>query len=284
MPRNYTCFSRYLSSKKTLDDRALNRYVWDTLKATLPNKRLRIVELGAGIGTMIERVVEWDLVTQADYHAIDMSAANIQVLEDRVRQLACDGICVSAETANIFDYIASNPQRCDLLIAHHFLDLLPLEQALPKLLSLLKPNGYFYFTLNFDGITAFEPSVHPSFDEQIERLYHATMDDRPTGGDSKCGRHLLQLLRECGADLLASGSSDWVVHSEPNSRYHADEAYFLHFIISTIESALAAHPALDAEQFARWVDTRHAQIDRGELMYFAHQLDVFGRITSPPLT
>lgn len=277
MSHKYASFSRYLAAKKTVDDRALNQYVWNELHQSLPHRALHVTEIGAGIGTMIERVLDKALVEHGTYHAVDLSAANIKALQDRVGKIDCKGLKISAETVDIFDYIAANPPPCDLLIAHHFLDLLPLEQALPQLLSLLKPNGYFYFTLNFDGITAFEPAFDPTLDDQIERLYHANMDERPTGGDSKCGRHLLQLLRTCGAKLLASGSSDWIVHPTPNGSYLADEAYFLHFIIETICNALAGHPELDAARFNQWVAERHAQIDRGELIYFAHQIDVFGR-------
>ena len=277
MSHKYSCFSRYLAAKKTVDDRALNRYVWEQLHQTLPHRSPHVVELGAGIGTMVERVLDWGLVEGGTYHAIDVSERNIQVLNHRAGKLEHQSLQISAETIDIFDYIASNPPPCDLLIAHHFLDLLPLEQALPKLLSLLKPNGYFYFTLNFDGITAFEPTLEPAFDNHVERLYHANMDERPTGGDSKCGRRLLQLLRTCGAELLASGSSDWIVHPTADGSYLADEAYFLHFIIETVCNALMGHPELDAARFNQWVAKRHAQIDQGELIYFAHQIDVFGR-------
>ena len=38
---------------------------------------------------------------------------------------------------------------------------------------------------------------------------------------------------------------------------------------------LTADP--DAAAFAAWLDDRCAQIDRGELIYVTHQLDVIGR-------
>ena len=60
-------------------------------------------------------------------------------------------------------------------------------------------------------------------------------------------------------------------------RYPADEAYFLHFIVETMASALASHPELDAARFAAWIAARHAQIAAGELIYIAHQLDFAGR-------
>ena len=51
---------RYLAAKKSVDDRALNWQVWQHLVAALPRatpqQPLRILEVGAGIGSMVERL------------------------------------------------------------------------------------------------------------------------------------------------------------------------------------------------------------------------------------
>jgi hypothetical protein len=129
-----------------------------------------------------------------------------------------------------------------------------------------------WLTLNFDGVTTFEPIIDPALDAQIERLYHQSMDSRPTGGDSRSGRHLFNYLRGSGADLIAAGPSDWVVYPQ-HSKYAADEAYFLHFILHFFEQSLTGHPDLDVDAFAAWLHERRAQIDQGELVYIAHQMD-----------
>jgi hypothetical protein len=41
--------------------------------------------------------------------------------------------------------------------------------------------------------------------------------------------------------------------------------------------ALAGHQALDQVRLARWIDRRQAQIEAGELVYIAHQIDFLGR-------
>ena len=46
-------FTRYLASKRTVDDRALNRQVWQTLTDAVagelaPDRPLRVLEVGAG--------------------------------------------------------------------------------------------------------------------------------------------------------------------------------------------------------------------------------------------
>ena len=107
--------------------------------------------------------------------------------------------------------------RCyDLIVAHAFLDLVDLDSALHKLLTLVRPGGLFYFTLNFDGATIFEPQIDPALDQQIEELYHQTMDLRQPGSRpsrmSRTGRRLLVSLTRAGLTILRAGSSDWVIH------------------------------------------------------------------------
>jgi hypothetical protein len=178
------------------------------------------------------------------------------------------------EQADVLEFIERKPTPGDLLIAHAFLDLLPMPESMPKLLSLTK--NLAWLTINFDGITALGPALDAALDEQIERLYHKTMDTRPTGGDSRAGRHLFHHLREAGAEILAAGPSDWVVYAT-NGQYPPEEDYFLYFILHFLEESLAGAPELDASAFALWLAERRAQIGRGELIYIAHQMDFLAR-------
>jgi hypothetical protein len=193
-------------------------------------------------------------------------------------------VTVVLETIDLFGFIAREWGRrtWDLLIAHAFLDLMDVPTTLPLLFSLLKPGGLFYFTIVFDGATILQPEIDPALDAQIERLYHQTMDQRviknQRSGDSQAGRHLFHHLQAAGAELLDAGSSDWVIFAGPSDGYQADEAYFLHFIIHTIDTALARHPHLDTNHFNAWITQRHEQIEQGKLVYIAHQLDFVGRV------
>jgi len=84
-------------------------------------------------------------------------------------------------------------------------------------------------------------------------------------------------LAQTGVEIIEAGSSDWVVY--PAARgYCADEAYFLHFIIDTLQSALENHEALATrrEPFSEWIALRHRQIQANQLVYIAHQLDFVG--------
>ena len=278
MPFLYS-FPRYLSAKKTVDDRALNAHVWETLHQQMPEQP-RILEIGAGIGTMVERLVEQRFISSASYTAIDSQVENIHTAQQRLVDLP-ETINLTLEAIDLFDFIQREhtKQQWDVLIAHAFLDLMDIPATLPPLFSLLKPGGLFYFSINFDGVTTLEPAIDPALDAKIEQLYHQTMDERVTdgqpSGDSRSGRHLFGHLREAGAQILAAGSSDWVVFAGEEG-YPADEKYFLQFIVETMHRALAKNPALDEGLFSDWVAKRKAQIETGELVYIAHQLDFVG--------
>jgi hypothetical protein len=112
----------------------------------------------------------------------------------------------------------------------------------------------------------------------VVSLYHGTMTadaGRTRAGHPETGRRLMLALPRSGASILAAGSSDWVVFPIQGT-YPGDEAYFLHHILDTVRGALEGNPALDAGAFEAWRSARHAQVERGELVFIAHQLDVFG--------
>jgi len=283
-------FPHYLLAKQSVDDRALNKDVLNALKANLPQQPIRIIEVGGGIGTMLGRLIRWDVIQRAEYVLVDAMVENIEYASAWIPQFATEAglgverieqnqvrmfdktndLQISLERADVFDFIQMNKEPADLLIAHAFLDLLPLPDSLPKLLSLTK--ALAWLTVNFDGMTTLEPMIDTGLDEKIERLYHKTMDTRSTGGDSKCGRHLFRHLRSVGANILAAGASDWVVHALAG-KYLEDEEYFLYFILHFLEESLKGHPELDADAFAHWLKARRAQVERGELVYIAHQMD-----------
>jgi hypothetical protein len=293
-------FPRYLLSKQTVDDRALNKDVLAALKANLPSRPLRIIEVGGGIGTMLARLLRWELITHTEYTLVDEMEENIRFAlgwlpvwaRERGFQAALTGesqlhildashdVSVNLVQADVFNFIGQNPAPADLLIAHAFLDLLPMPESLPKLLSLT--TDLAWLTINFDGMTTFAPSLNPELDSVIERLYHQTMDSRPTGGDSLSGRHLFGYLKQAGAEILSAGASDWMVYPVDGG-YPAEEAYFLQFILHFFEESLENHPELDAAVFADWLEKRHVQVERGELVYIAHQVDFLARSPLPPV-
>lgn len=302
-PEEYS-FTRYLAAKKSVDDRALNRQVLqvlgDTLGEITHDRRLKVLEIGAGIGTMIERMVDWGIFFEVELTAIDAEMENIDVGRQRLLHWAAQNgfrivengvelqfssdrgeILVKLLAVDLFDFLEQyeGSKSWDLLIAHAFLDLVDVPDTLPRIFNLAGDGRLFYFSINFDGLTILQPTIDREFDQQVLQIYHRTMEQRLRSGhqfgDQFTGRHLFEHIQQAGGHILASGSSDWVVH--PGSTgYPEDESYFLHFIIHTIYQALENHPELDHQRFSRWIDQRHEQIDRLELVYIAHQLDYFG--------
>jgi SAM-dependent methyltransferase len=298
-------FSRYLSAKKSVDDRSLNLRVYQKLAESLAAAHyavpLEIVEIGCGIGTMVERLWDWGLVKMAAYTGIDREPVLIADARDRLQEFARQrrlqfsekkgsirltgegrDWLITFKAIDVMAFLAEQAGKSgwDLLLTHAFLDLLDLETGLSRLLSVLRPWGLYYFTLNFDGETIVYPPLDLQFEDQLLNLYHQSMDEREGGGagHSQTGRRLLWALGRYQGEILAAGSSDWVVWPSPGGSYPAEEAYFLLHLLKTIQEALADHPNLDKQKFQSWLAQRRAQIEAGELIFIAHQLDICGRL------
>ncbi len=286
-------YARYLAAKTSVDDRALNRTVMEELDDLLPSGPVRVLEIGAGLGTMVARLLGRGIIAAGDYTLLDVDLqlldASRQWLSDwaddhglRTEPLP-DGLRlgdlrVHLVHAELGRYLhAEHDEPADVLIANAFLDLVDVPTVLPGLLRLLRPGGVYWFTINYDGETVFEPGHR--HDGEIMRAYHRDMDERdPLGypaGESRTGRHLFHHLRCAGAPAVCSGPSDWLVHAGVDGTYPQDEAYFLTCILQTIGDAL--QDRVDPGVLADWLADRHAQVAAGDLLYIAHQLDFVGR-------
>jgi SAM-dependent methyltransferase len=297
-------YSRYLAAKRSVDERAINVHVWDCLVKQLSSADghapLTVLELGAGVGSMALRFLESTHLPNAHYTLVDLLEPNLaaarQLLLTKARHLdfyvsEADGVLYLANDyrnwvfefhqADVYDFLQQHPRQSELLIGHALLDLLDLPTALPRFSAAVADNGFFYFPINYDGLTSFEPVTDAAFEAEVLAAYHHTMDTRLTNGlhsgDSQTGRHLIPALQALGAEVLAAGSSDWLVFAQ-DARYPAEEAYFLECILNTFESALRDFPGFDSSRFVQWLATRRAQLASGELIYLAHQIDVFARL------
>jgi len=289
-------YARYLAAKTTVDDRALNRHVLAELCRLMPAGAPRVLEVGAGLGTMVARLMAWGTVPAGEYILLDADRR----LLDRSRRWLCDwaagrglrsdllpdglrvgDLRVRLVHAELGRYLkAAYGAQADVLIANAVLDLVDVPAVLPGLLRLLIPGGVYWFTINYDGESIFAPG-HPH-DDQIMQAYHRDMDERlrygRPAGDSRTGRRLFHHLRAAGAPALAAGSSDWVVYPGPDGNYPGDEAYFLRSILNTIQNALRSRQdRIEPADLAGWLAVRGRQLAKGELVYIAHQLDFVGR-------
>ncbi len=311
MTENKISYIDYLESKKEVDDRSLNQRVFALVRRELfslqQERPVRILEIGAGTGTMLERLLEQGSLLHAHYTAVDLNADFLAHIPSRMEQLSAhlgwETLAGSADSIptrvalrsekrqveielipdDIFEFIDHSQQqhRWDMVLAHAVLDLFPLPFALREIFTLLKPDGFYYFTLNYDGMTHLLPTMDEQFDGLIEQRYHHTMDGRKSDGrpiaGRSSGRQLLTQLPALHAPLLATGSSDWIVHPGEHG-YSANTATFLRFMIKTIEEALRTDPEINQARFAEWIMTRYAQVNNHQLTLIAHQLDCFGRV------
>lgn len=277
-------YQRYLLSKRSVEGRCLNSHVWSTLSvqlAALKSKPFRILELGGGVGSMALRFLESASLPVANYTIVEASAESLTVARKELTPRS-QGWTFDFVAADIFDYLGQHlGETWDLLVGHALLDLLDLPTALPRLLACLRPAGLFYFPINYDGLSIFQPEVDTKFERELFAAYHRSMDQRLVqgrpSGNSLTGRHLLSALPAAGGQILAAGASDWVVIPQAGA-YPADESYFLACILQTIEAALKDFPGLDKVQLQRWLELRRAQLARAELVFIAHQLDVCGML------
>jgi SAM-dependent methyltransferase len=302
--------ARYLAAKVSVDDRALNARVWsalaDGVRAAAALAPPAILEVGAGIGTMVERLVARGALGSAVYTALDLLPANLAAARTRLpAALASHGFTLRDQDddrlvlargddrlevvlvcADAAEWLAAEPVcSFDVVLAHAVLDVVDVEALLPLVASRLRPGGLAHASLCFDGVTALEPAVDAALDARIEAQYHATMDARrradSPSGDSRSGRHLLTQLRRCGLEPVEAGGADWVVFAGADG-YRGDEAFFLHYLVDVVSGALAAAPGdgpapITPAELRGWTAARHAQIDRGELVWIAHNLDVLAR-------
>ena len=300
-PTRYS-YPRYLQSKRSVDERALNTNVWsEFLRALSEASVLHIMEVGGGIGATVQRIVralEERPPETVHYTFVDVTPENVDTAISALRKWAEKrGYEVSGRTeqtwthqalevqidfvtADLFDVATDDDgPPFDALVGQAVLDLLPIANALDALRSVLRDGGLWYLPLHYDGVTAFEPMIDPALDAEIERLYHESMSDAEQEGGRNgtvSGRRLLAHFQSRDDQIMAAGGSDWVVVPREGG-YPEDEAYFLHHILHFVEDELAGHPDLNSPAFRNWIAERRRQVERGELIYIAHQLDVLAR-------
>ncbi|PSP80377.1 hypothetical protein BRC88_06645 [Halobacteriales archaeon QS_4_69_225] len=300
-----TDFQRYLAAKRSVDDRALDRRLLGRLAdgaaraADDGDGPLRVLEVGTGVGTMIERLLERELLPAADvrYTAVDVDPDNVAALRERLPAWAADRglettdddgtlridaegptLTVEPVVADGVAFVADADRSWDLLVGMALLDIVGLEH-LGGLLAALSPGGLWYFPITFDGATRFAPA-HPA-DRAVERAYHRHMDEK-AGGDSRAGSHALsRLRRRPDATVLDVAGSDWSVRPVDGD-YPGSEAALLEYVLDTVETAVGETTGSGfAATLEEWLATRRRQLEAGTLTYTTHQLDLLGRVDPP---
>lgn len=289
-------YPEYLAIKQGIDERSLNPSVWQAFAASLKSQAsshgFKLLEIGAGTGSMIIRLLDAGLLGHCQYFAVELEPGFARVAENElVAWAGAHGFKIEVteplhwtlkkaekmieiqwlnadilELATVFE-----PGNFDMLIGHAIIDLLPVPECMPRLLHLVKPGGGYYFSLNFAGVTSFSPD-HPR-DLQITEAYHRDMDRRFPGIEwraSQTGQVLGNWLEEQGHLVLAEGDSHWQLSS--GSALSTADKRFIANILDTMAKALAGLEGLED-----WLNLRRQQADSGSLLFFAANRDYFGR-------
>src|ERR1700683_4127280 len=275
-------YARYLTAKTTRDDPALTRQVLAELRRLMPAGAPRVLEVGAGLGTMVARLMDWGAVGAGEYILLD---ADRQLLDSSRRWLRDwaaarglrsdvlpDGLQVGdlrirLVHAELGSYLtAAHGSLADVLIANAVLDLVDVPAVLPGLLRQLVPGGVYWFTINYDGESIFAPG-HPH-DDQVMQAYHRDMDERfrygRPAGDSRTGRRLFHDLRAAGAPALAAGASGWVVSAGPDGNYPGGGGLFLGRLLRTVQHALRSRQdRVEPADLADWLAVRGGALGGG---------------------
>ncbi len=280
---------RYLTAKRSVDERALSRRVRDRVVERLPYAP-HVVEVGPGVGMSIPRLLSWGL-TGGSYRGVEIDPGLVvharETLPAILRRSGYEAVRTSrgCRVANLsvafevgdaietLNASSGSDRRADLLIAQSFMDLVAIEDALDAFAQTLVPGGLAYFPITFDGETIFQPE-HPR-DGAVVAAYHEAIDAEPDR-DSRAGRHLADRLRTRDGRLLAMAASDWIVRPRDGA-YPDDERYFLRRILQFVEDALADATVEGSDE---WLATRRRQLAAGELTYVAHGYDLLYRTSN----
>ena len=275
----------YLEAKRNLDDRSMNQRVWSRFewaactRARESREGVRIVELGAGSGGMVERLESWGLLKAMDeeatvrYEVVEPRQDFLSNLEGRLKSKNLrGGYRVFHGTAR--EYLESDARgSADILLAHAVLDLVSAREASAVTAEILKPGGLLYATITFDGESFFEPEIDRNLDEKVRRIYRESMV-RDRGGETGFGRKLLVRLQEAGFLIDEAGGSDWVVVPQ-DGEYRPGEELVVRTVLGMVSTEMSGR--IDQETGNRWSRERLAQLDRKELIFIAHQLDLLAR-------
>ncbi|MCI0654100.1 MAG: class I SAM-dependent methyltransferase [Methylococcaceae bacterium] len=292
-------FRAYLEAKYALDGRSLNREVLQNLKQGLAAKRhLRCLDLGSGTGAMPKRLIDLCPNTSLELTGLDIDAGLLDIASEqltwKLRSLGFQtekigpgitarrkqqSVRIGFECATVLDWSPhENTGGFDLISAHAFMDIVPLQPLVEKILDLLVPGGIFYSALNYDGDTALLPVYS---DEEYERRildhYDRSMEIRriqemPTGG-ARSGRRLLGELAAAGFAIHTYGTSDWNM-TPVNGLYRDRDAFCLKSLLAMIRGEASGSRGFSPEALADWYSDRSRAVDAGVLGMIVHQLDI----------
>ena len=290
-------FADFLAAKYALDERSLNPSVAGAWVRGLEHVPvLDCLDVGAGTGATVRRMLEWRpsrpwclTLLECDCELIECARVGaLQLLTERGYRPAWRGERLESEDAHFaLRFVAGElesyrPQaRFDAIVAHAVMDLVSLDAALERFVQWLRPEGYLYATIDYDGATELGPPYRDAlFEAELVACYDASMEARRRNGESTggahCGERLQALLPRYGFDIVCAGRSDW--HIRPiGGRYPDQDEVCLAVLTGFIAKEAIAADRFDVEAVARWREDRLRQIETRQLAMRVRNCDVLAR-------
>jgi SAM-dependent methyltransferase len=292
---NASELEEYFEAKAFVDEKSLHQPTKSLFLALAQGLKGRVLDLGCGSGKMLQRLLKWGISGSTAYVGVDpdprvvkpfvhtfnslFGQVETKAKENRIEITAPGGIQILLYTSGAEDFLRQHSQF-EVMTSCSFFDLVDVYTVLPLVYEKLRRGGCVYFVCNFDGETHFEPVISSQLDERVIRLYHDSMRRRNLtlgipDGDYCSGRQLAPVWQRCGGGVISLGSSDWVVRPS-QGEYPEEERHLLQSIINFVAQALSGSSELAAEEIDLWVRERQRQLENGELIFVAHNLDFLG--------
>jgi len=263
MHQDFPSFDAYLWAKEGIDSKSLHQPTWQLLvEACRTQEPARVLEVGAGVGTMLRRLFLAGALGNTSYWALEPQLALLEQASRLLEQLVRDypesaHNVVLYPLADDWQSFSARPAAHPyiLVVAHAFVDLVDAPAFLDSLVPFVAEGSLVYLSLIFDGLTQWYPQL-PEDDELMD-LYHADMGHSVFNG-TRSGPRSARLIwnhaLKGGWKLLSAGPSDWIMIA-PTS---AHEQVVQLWLLSTIHKVLG-------DRATSWVQRRLIQARQGNL-------------------
>ncbi len=291
----------YLESKVEIDFRSINRSVFKTFKKLIESTKSPIIlDIGTGTGLMIRKILALKLKGAVKIYGIDYNTEtqekafemikldleskkytvktlnNTHIAENDNRKLKITILNADFLNEEIFRKLKKIGFHC--ITANSFMDLVPLNKAVKKVFMLLRENGIFYSSINYDGVTALLPKCQDNgFEQVLLERYNQSMDIRKvdgllTGG-SRTGTKIFNVVQDEGFKIVNYGCSDWQIFPE-GGEYRKYEPAFLKSILSLIYEEGNKDKLFDDDKLRSWYRLRIGGVEDQSLVLITHQTDI----------
>jgi SAM-dependent methyltransferase len=296
----------WLAARRPFDEAALDERAIRTIRRWADGRRdadpLRVVDLGSGVGAALQRALPWLGDGPCLAFAVDTDQSLLATAPTTWRErgwavhplgesmdagrspyeVVRDGQCATVIPL-ITDALAPLDMAggpadgsIDLVLAHAFADLVPLDRLAARVHALLRPGGLAHLALTYDGETVFEPTDDAPLEARIIAAYHRHMDasqaESESYGGSTAGRRVAPAFEAAGLRMLRAAPSIWQVRSDPGEGVAARAVLscLIRFVVDS-----QSHPGeARSDEITHWERSKCAALAAGELSVRVRHVDV----------